>query len=289
MTTLHQSDLYPSLDRNASRRACRIALSAALLAAVVACRAPPPRAAPPDRATPPPSAREPADGSYDWHGLLIAPFGSVLKDIPVALHEVLLFRDDAHDNVATGNAAMGNVATGNAAAGNAAGNATADAAAVDAECFAADAPAPRFVGGIPDEYLLCFKQGRLSRIQASVRVGAARASDMFAAACAGWLKNAASTADAGAPGAGASGAGASSVGVSGVGAPSAGASGAGAPSTGASGTVSPPPADAQSADVCEGHDGAVHFRGRLEEETGRAEMPQTESVLSVTLDSAPNP
>ena len=27
---------------------------------------------------------------------LIAPFGSVLKDIPGTLHEVLLFRDEAH-------------------------------------------------------------------------------------------------------------------------------------------------------------------------------------------------
>src|SRR5258708_1712002 len=96
MTTLHQSDLRPCLDCDASRRACRIALSAALLAALVACRAPSPRAAPPDRAPPPPATHEPGDASYDCHGLLIAPFGSVLKDIPLALHEVLLFRDDAH-------------------------------------------------------------------------------------------------------------------------------------------------------------------------------------------------
>ena len=41
-------------------------------------------------------ARPPVDASYDWHGLLIAPFGSVLKDIPLTLHEVLLFRDEAH-------------------------------------------------------------------------------------------------------------------------------------------------------------------------------------------------
>jgi len=263
MTTLHQSDLYPSLDRSASRRASRIALTAALLAPLVACRAPSPRIAAPDRAPPPAPAHEPADGSYDWHGLLIAPFGSILKDIPVALHEVLLFRDDAHDNAATGNAV----------ARSAAGNATADPAAVDAECYAADAPAPRFVGGIPDEYLLCFSQGRLSRIQASVRVDAARASDTFAAACAGWLKNAASTADAGAPGAGASGAGVSGAGASSVGAPG----------------VASPSADTQRADACEGRDGAVHFRGRLEEEAVRAEMPRTEAVLSITLDSAANP
>jgi len=167
----------------------------------------------------------------------------VLKDIPVALHEVLLFRDDAHGNAAPGNAAQG--------------SAGADAAAVDAECYAADAPAPRFVGRIPDEYLLCFKQDRLSRIQASVRVPAAQAAEVFAAACTGWLKNAASTPGAEAPGVGTPGVGAS--------------------------------AEAPSAGACEGRDGAIHFRGRLEEEPGRAETPQPESVLSITLDSAPYP
>jgi hypothetical protein len=225
-----------------------------LLGALVACRAPSPRTAAPDRVPPPAAAHELGDASYDWHGLLIAPFGSVLKDIPVALHEVLLFRDDAH-----GNASPGNAATGGAGA---------DAAAVDAECYAADAPAPRFVGRIPDEYLLCFKQERLSRIQASVRLPSAQAPEVFAAGCNGWLKNAASTPGSKAPG---------------VGTP-----GVGAPGVGTSGAVSPSPETA-SAGACEGRDGAIHFRGRLEEEPGRAETPQSESVLSITLDGAPNP
>jgi hypothetical protein len=243
MLNLSQSGPGPFLDRAVRRRICRIALSAGLLATMVACRTPAPRIAAPDREPPPPAAREPTDASYDWHVLLIAPFGSVLKDIPVPLHEVLLFRDDAHGNGATGNAA-------------------ADAAAIDAECYASDAPAPRFVGNIPDEYLLCFKQDRLSRVQASVRLAAAQASDVFAAACAGWLKNAASATDAGASGVGESGAGAPAV---------------------------PPAAEAHSAGACEGRDAGIRFRGRLEEEPGRADMPQTESVLSITLDSAPNP
>ena len=275
MTTPHRSDVRPCLEGDASRRACgimlragRITLSAVFAVLLLACRAPSPRAAPPDRAPPPPAAHEPADGSYDWHGLLIAPFGSVLKDIPMALHEVLLFRDDAHDN---------------AARGNAAGNVTADAAAVEAECYAADAPAPRFVGNIPDEYLLCFNRGRLSRIQASVRVGGDRASDIFAAACAGWLKDAASIPGAEAPVVGTPGVGASAVGAPGVGTSGVAASGAGA-----AGAASPS-AEAPSAGACEGRDGAVHFRGRLEEEPGRAEMPRTEAVLSITLDSAANP
>jgi hypothetical protein len=208
----------------------------------------------------------------------------VLKDIPVALHEVLLFRDDAH-----GNAAPGNAATGSAGA---------DAAAVDAECYAADAPAPRFVGRIPEEYLLCFKQDRLSRIQASVRVPAAQAPEVFAAACTGWLKNAASTPGTEAPGVGTPGVGASAVGAPGVGTSGVAASAVGAPGVGTSGVAASgagapgaasPSAEAPSAGACEGRDGAIHFRGRLEEEPGRAETPQSESVLSVTLDSAPYP
>jgi hypothetical protein len=182
---------------------------------------------------PPPAAHEPADASYDWHGLLIAPFGSVLKDIPMALHEVLLFQDEAH---------------GGAAADN--------ASAADAECYAADAPAPRFVGRFPDEFLLCFRQGRLSRIQASARLTAAEAPDVFAAACAGWLKNAAS-----------------------------GTEGPGAAAPGTAG----PGVEARSAGGCEGRDGAIRFRGRLGEEPGREETPQMESMLSITLESAPNP
>jgi hypothetical protein len=135
-------------------------LAALLTAALAACRTPSTRVTVPDRA-PPPDAH-PLDASYDWHGLLIAPFGSVLKDIPVALHDVLLFRDEGHGG-----------------------------AADDAECYAADAAAPRFAGGTPDEYLLCFRQDHLFRVQASVRLRGADASDLFAAACARWLKNAA--------------------------------------------------------------------------------------------------
>jgi hypothetical protein len=194
-------------------RAFRIALSAALLAPMAACHTPSPRVTAPDRTPPPPPAHVPADASYDWHGLLIAPFGSVLKDIPVALHEVLLFRDEAH---------------GGAAADN--------ASAADAECYATDAPVPRFVGHIPDEYLLCFRQDRLSRIRASVRLTAAEGPGVFAAACAVWLKDA-------------------------------------------------PPIGA----ACEGRDGAIRFRSRLGEEPGQAEMPEVETVLSITLDGAPSP
>jgi hypothetical protein len=242
----------------ACRRACRIAVSAALLAALAACRAPSPRvAAPaPAPAPAPPAAHELGGASYDWHGLLIAPFGSVLKNIPAALHEVLLFRDEEH---------------GSASA--------ADADTVGAECYATDTPAPRFLGRTPDEYVLCFKQDRLFRIQASVRIAAAQGADVFAAACADWLKNAAPA-------------------TTGVGAPGAGTPLAGTPSAGAPGTGTPR-AEVQSAGVCEGRDGDIRFRGRLEgeqdpaqpdrAEPDRAEQDRTDMVLSITLDGAAAP
>ena len=47
---------------------------------------------------------------------------------------------------------------------------------------------PNLSGSTPDEYLLCFKQDRLTRIQASVRLDTAQAQEVFAAACAGWLQ-----------------------------------------------------------------------------------------------------
>jgi hypothetical protein len=192
----------------------RTLLAAALLAALAGCRAAAPRVVAPERSPPPPPAHEVEDGSYDWHGLLVAPFGSVLKDIPLALHEVLLFREHAHG-----------------------GGTVEDAAGGAAECFATDSPAPQFLGRTPDEFLLCLRQDRLSRIQAAVRLPAAEASVVFAAACAAWMRNAAPPAA------------------------HADASGAAAP-------------------ACEGRDGAIQFRGRLEED---------EPILSITLDDVSAP
>jgi hypothetical protein len=229
----HKLGLRP--ERGIRCTALWIALSAAWLAtlALAGCHSPSSRATAPEHA-PPPNAQEPEDASYDWHALLVAPFGSVLKEIPLTLHEVLLFKDEAH------------------------AGAKADDAAADAECYAADSPGPRFVGRTPDEYLLCFRQDRLSRIQASVLLPTAQAPGMFAAACARWLKNAAAT-----------------------------------------GRTEPPNAAAPSATVpsgsdCVGRDGPVRFSGRLGEESGRPDVPQTdgpaaETTLSITLDSAPAP
>src|SRR5271155_1678044 len=121
MSEIYPGDLRPWSDRAARRRTGWIALPAAMLTTLAACHTPSPRATAPDPAPPPPGTQPLDDGTYDWHGLLIAPFGSLLKDIPIALHEVLLFRDQEHGG----------------------------AAADDAECYAGDAPAPRFAGRTP--------------------------------------------------------------------------------------------------------------------------------------------
>ncbi len=118
--------------------------------------------APSGPVAPPPPLKAPLDASFDWHVLLLAPFGSLLKDVPLPLHEVLLFRDDGESRPA----------------------------ADDAECFAIDGALPRFVDQALDEYLLCFRHDRLSRIAAAVRLPASKAATDFADACGLWLKNA---------------------------------------------------------------------------------------------------
>ena len=128
---------------------------AAAVLALSAC------AAPPRKAPEPPPPPPPLDASYDWHVLLIAPFGSVLKDIPATLHEVLLFRDDERTS----------------------------AAAEELECYAVDDKLPRFAARPTSEYLLCLKHDRLSRIEATVWVPADEAVKIFADACGLWAKS----------------------------------------------------------------------------------------------------
>jgi hypothetical protein len=111
---------------------------------------------------PPPPAPPVLDASYDWHVLLAAPFGSVLKDISMSLHEVLVFRDDER----------------------------AGASADDSECYAVNGAAPRFIARSPSLFMLCFKHERLARIEATVRLPVGQAEQIFADACALWTKNA---------------------------------------------------------------------------------------------------
>lgn len=145
----------------------RLLLLSAVLAALAGCQTPLSRVKALHPEPPSAAAPAPVDPSFDWHVLVIAPFGSVLKDVPAALHEVLLFRDQDP--------------------GTSLGAVTPE----DGDCYSADTPPPQFVGYIPNEYLLCFKRDRLSRIQATVTLPQTDAAAVFAAACAGWLKNAA--------------------------------------------------------------------------------------------------
>jgi hypothetical protein len=119
-------------------------------------------AAPQKPPNPPPAPTAPAlDSSYDWHGLMLLPFGSLIKDAPFPLHEVLMFRDEAHA-----------------------------AQADDAECYATDRAAPRFLERHPSTYLLCFKHDRLARVEASVGLPPAEAAQILGNACALWQRNA---------------------------------------------------------------------------------------------------
>jgi hypothetical protein len=111
---------------------------------------------------PPPPSPLPLDASYDWHVLLIAPFGRVLKQIPLATHEVLVFRDEARSA----------------------------SPADDAECYAANESGLRFMTRSPSSYMLCFNHGKLSRIEATVRLPENEAAQIVADACAMWMKNA---------------------------------------------------------------------------------------------------
>jgi hypothetical protein len=133
--------------------ACAL-LTLAVAACVSTAKNPQP---PPPAAVPGPP---PLEASYDWHGLLLVPFGSVLKEIPFTLHEVLLFRDASHA-----------------------------APADDAECYAMEQAAPRFVARTPAEYMLCFKHDRLSRVQATVNLPRSEAAQIFGDACGLWHRN----------------------------------------------------------------------------------------------------
>jgi len=124
----------------------RTGFAACSAAALCACAARPP---------PPPAV---AHTSYEWHGLLLVPFGTLLKDSPLALHEVLLFHDAAR------------LGSGNE----------------DGDCYGIDAPPPQFAGRRPEDYRLCFDHDRLSRIEAFVQLPADGAGRVFAAACAEW-------------------------------------------------------------------------------------------------------
>jgi hypothetical protein len=93
-----------------------------------------------------------ADPSSDWRRLAVAPFGSLLQDVHVPVHEVLMFGEQAHE-----------------------------------ECYALDVPAGRFTGREVESYLLCFSRGRLDRVELSFSVPEAGAEAEFSRYCDDWL------------------------------------------------------------------------------------------------------
>jgi len=111
------------------------------------------------------AASAPLDASYDWHELVVMPFGTLLKSSPIALHEVLLFHDDSHAN----------------------------APELGKDCFTVDGKPPRVMDQEPEEFLLCFSHDRLERIEASVSMKAGEGPAVLARACALWLKNSPAT------------------------------------------------------------------------------------------------
>jgi len=87
-----------------------------------------------------------------------APFGTLLKDMPVGLTEVLQFDADSEGRRTE-----------------------------PGDCFTTTGSSlPTLVGRRVDDYLLCFEHDRLSRVEASVRLPAAGADAVLAAACADW-------------------------------------------------------------------------------------------------------
>jgi hypothetical protein len=146
--------------------AWRYGVSIVTLCVLAACATQPGAKAPATHAqtaTTPEAA--PLDASYDWHSLVLMPFGTLLKESPIALHEVLLFHDDSHANTSE----------------------------LGKDCFTVDGQPPRLVGHEPEEFLLCFSHDRLDRIEASVSMKAGEGPTVLARACALWLKNAATS------------------------------------------------------------------------------------------------
>ena len=105
------------------------------------------------------SPRSEASPGYQWRALVIVPFGTLLKDVPFRLSEIVVFHDAApggHE---------------------------------DRDCHALqESVPPRLFGRPVAEYSLCFSSDRLNRIEASVSLPADSGSAEFAAACAEWQR-----------------------------------------------------------------------------------------------------
>lgn len=140
----------------------RLSLTAMLLMAACASRGPATDRRQSEQPVPLPSPI--TDASYDWRVLVLEPFGVLLKESPLPLHEVLLFHD-----------------------------ATNRAESENKDCYSIEGTPPKFLDEPPEHYLLCFDHDRLRRVEAAVRLAAEEAPRVFARACALWLKDTAAT------------------------------------------------------------------------------------------------
>lgn len=117
---------------------------------------------------PPSGAKAPArvltlpvpSSGHEWRALVIVPFGTLLKDVPFRLSEVVVFHDAApgggHE---------------------------------DRDCYSLQGTVPPRLFGRPvADYSLCFSSDRLNRIEASASLPADSGSAEFAAACAEWQR-----------------------------------------------------------------------------------------------------
>jgi hypothetical protein len=145
------------------------------MACVCGCASVPHPASSAGPSGPPPAAAS-AGPVYDWRPLIVVPFGTLLKDMPLALDEVLIFRD-----------AAGRSPAGPAASG------TPNDLESGGDCFSMDgASPPQFLARRPDSYLLCFEHDRLRRIEATVQL--AETEPLLGALCTQWLGRAQDTA-----------------------------------------------------------------------------------------------
>ena len=142
-------------------RALAAALLAATLGACVSARRTHPSSPPPAPAT------IAYDASYDWRGLVTAPMGSRLQDLPQAAdaHEVILFQGDS-----------GSVAR------------------EEGECVAPPGTPPRFLGRATTGMILCYVHGRLDRFEADLLLAREEGAEAFQRFCDHWQTGATQTA-----------------------------------------------------------------------------------------------
>jgi hypothetical protein len=132
--------------------------AAAWLCVACGCASPPPRTSATAQTRAPRAEQAPA-ATYDWRPLLIVPFGTLLKDMPLALNETLAFRDTESPDEAESR-----------------------------DCFSMDgASPPQVLERRPDAYRLCFEHDRLQRIEAEVRLASGEAGPLLATVCTQWI------------------------------------------------------------------------------------------------------